>query len=744
MSYHYGDEEVVDELWNIKYTGSYEESPENVEEMINTVAKCNVSERVWSNLLDRFGEEFGLKKLLLVAVESYAPNAAKVTDMILHRCDRGIIKEKVSSVCGAVLEAACNEGDWAAEIMQVLLKHGGQPNVVDKAGYTPVHRAAQNESSSGPKIIRLLLQYGANPNIPLITNKTTPVHLAALNQGDYAAEILKQLLDSGGACHAIENSNMFEPIHCATVNSGDSALELLQLLLGKRGIDVIHGRCGWTLLHLAMVNEGDCGPKILKKLLESGMNPNVVDKYNRTPLHVTSVSLNIENQNISLMRDLLENGGDPNAVDENGWTPVHFAAGDWGEYGYEKLKLLFLYEGNVSINGTDGLTPLHCAILMEENNGSKTRDNTNNEEAKQRIATKKDQINRVQLILDNGGNPNAQNSLGRSPLHLLVIQNGFSDKSDVLQLLLKKGGNPNLLDQKQMAPIHYAAGSISETAPPAEMMKILLKFGGDANLIGGEQGVTPLHFAAKNMGNLGNHGLQLTEILLEHGGNSNAQDNLGRSPVHFVVSINECSIALEILKLLLKKGGDPNLLDKKEHFAPLHYAADGHKEKGPEKIKILLENDADPNLNGGEGGLTPLHIACVNSEIHGPTITRILLENGGNPNAADLHKHTPLHLAIQQNENDQLRLETIELLLEKGANPNAGDIIGMTPVHYVVINNRSNSLKALKLLLGHGGKILQEDNFGMTPHRLATQMGSKQYCQPEVKKLIVKMYRKMK
>jgi hypothetical protein len=47
-------------------------------------------------------------------------------------------------------------------------------------------------------------------------------------------------------------------------------------------------------------------------------------------------------------------------------------------------------------------------------------------------------------------------------------------------------------------------------------------------------------------------------------------------------------------------------------------------------------------------------------------------------------------------------------------------------------------------LLGHGGKILQEDNFGMTPHRLATQIGSKQYCHPEVKKCIVRTYRKMK
>ncbi len=588
------------------------------------MAKCNVSERVWSDLLDRFGDKFGLKKLLLEAVESYAPNAPKVIDMILHRF-HVIIKEDVSLIHDAVLVAACNEGDWAAEIMQVLLKHGGHPNVVHtRTGYTLVHCAALNESSSGPKIVRLLLQYGANPNTPSIPNGTTPVHLAALNQGDYAAEILKQLLESEGTFNAVDKITPFEPIHYAALNGGNSALELLELLIEKRGIDVIDGKNGWTLLHFAMFNEGDCGPKILKKLLGSGMNPNVVDKHNKTPLHLASGSLNLEIQNIALMRDLIENGGDPNAVDEDGRTPVHYAATDEGEHGCEKLKLLLDYEGNVSINDKHGRTPMHYAIFDNENSETDTRENSGNNEAKQSIARTKN--NRIQLILDNGGNSNAQDSVGYSPVHLTVFQNEFSDESNILQLLLQKGGNPNLLDNKQCAPIHYAADSISETAP-------------------------------------------------------------------------------EIMKILLEYGGDPN---------------------------------------GGENGLTPLHKACLNSEIHGPTITRILLENGGNPNALDLHKRTPLHLAIQKNENDQLRLETIELLLEKGANPNAGDKEGRTPVHYVVQDNQSNSLKVLKLLLKNGGNILQEGNNGASPHLEATQKGNKRYCHPDVKTCIVRTYRKMK
>ena len=158
---------------------------------------------------------------------------------------------------------------------------------------------------------------------------------------------------------------------------------------------------------------------------------------------------------------------------------------------------------------------------------------------------------------------------------------------------------------------------------------------------------------------------------------------------------------------------------------------------------FFLENGGNANKSGGTHGVTPLHMAVVNSGIHGHTLTRLLLEYGGNPNITDLQKLTPLHVAII-NKNDQLRLEIIKQLLEKGGNANAGDKEGRTPVHYIIVDKRSNSLEVLKLLLKHGGNILQENHQDLTPHRLATQRGNKDYCLPEVKKHIERTYRKMK
>jgi hypothetical protein len=178
----------------------------------------------------------------------------------------------------------------------------------------------------------------------------TAIHFAALNQGDDAAEILKQLLDSGGAFDAVVKGNdgFIEPIHLATMNIGESALELLDLLLKKKqalqqDINSITEHTGISLVHLAIFNNGDCGSKILKKLIENGANPNICDKKKRTPLH-RAVD-NEEHQDIEIITILLENGSDPNAVDESGQTPVHYATENEGEFAHEKVKLLLASGG---------------------------------------------------------------------------------------------------------------------------------------------------------------------------------------------------------------------------------------------------------------------------------------------------------------------------------------------------------------------------------------------------------------
>jgi ankyrin repeat protein len=193
-----------------------------------------------------------------------------------------------------VVFAAKNEGNWAAEIMQVFLKHGVMHGVdpisaVNKIDSTPIHYAAQNESSSGPKLMKLLLEQGWDPNTPSVCLKLfTPVHLVALNQGNYAAKMLNLLLDNGGACDALVE----EPIHLTMINNnGECALELLDILIKKRGdVNVLHERTGISLIHLAvMLDNGERGLNIIKKLLEKGADPNRPSVKAYTPVHLAAI-----------------------------------------------------------------------------------------------------------------------------------------------------------------------------------------------------------------------------------------------------------------------------------------------------------------------------------------------------------------------------------------------------------------------------------------------------------------------
>jgi hypothetical protein len=92
---YYKDEDLIDELWKIKYLENQTNFQETVNEMVMIIGKCNVSENAWSTLFDRIifedvedTETQTLWKLglLLQAVQSYAPHAPKVTEMILRQC----------------------------------------------------------------------------------------------------------------------------------------------------------------------------------------------------------------------------------------------------------------------------------------------------------------------------------------------------------------------------------------------------------------------------------------------------------------------------------------------------------------------------------------------------------------------------------------------------------------------------------------------------------------------------------
>ena len=632
-SLYYNDEKIVDELWNIKYSEKYEEYTKTIPGFIYIVGECNVSERIWTALLneiDKNKDENVAVDLIFSAVKSRSSSAPKATEMILQRYG---ITEEMATVINM---AASNTGDWSEEIMQIILNYGGNPNErmeeTVRKGWTPVHYAAGNESRMGPKIMKLLLGTKRCDVNALSIENVAPIHLATTNKGDYAADILKLLIDNaadisklliGAGCDVIEGrfSNFCEPIHFALMNDGESSPKLLDLLLKKRGVNVIHQKNGMTLVHYAVLNKGDGGREIMEKLFENGAKPNTGDLNKRTPLHYYFKN-HQEYQNIDSMKILLLNGGNPNAIDEMGCTPVHYAAINEGEQAFEMMELLLAHGGKLDIKNKIGFTPGQFALLNIKIKGlcgdsekiANLPLNDNGETLLHlMICQAKSKIEQIQVLLDNGGNPNVVDNGGRSPVHYAVAMYQASVGLDIIQLLtllLQKGGDPNLPDKKFKAtPVHFVAEGKGDRED--EKMKILLENGGNANAVMVE-GTTPLHFTVKNSGI---HGPEVTRMLLEHGGNPNSVTNVYKNtPLHCAMmetNIND-QLRLNIIKQLLEKGGNPNARDVLGN-TPVHYIIGLKMGNSLEVLKLLLKHGGNI-LQKDNLGLTPYRIAQIGNE----------------------------------------------------------------------------------------------------------------------------------
>jgi ankyrin repeat protein len=89
-------------------------------------------------------DENPLMTAVIECEENANPQIRKMSDLIRFGDSSGDTRERVYS-----------------EIISSLLKAGASPNVIDRQGSTPLHRAAQFCDLT---TVQLLLQYGADPN----------------------------------------------------------------------------------------------------------------------------------------------------------------------------------------------------------------------------------------------------------------------------------------------------------------------------------------------------------------------------------------------------------------------------------------------------------------------------------------------------------------------------------------------------------------------------------------------------
>ncbi|KIY04223.1 uncharacterized protein Z520_00917 [Fonsecaea multimorphosa CBS 102226] len=300
-------------------------------------------------------------------------------------------------------------------------------------------------------------------------------------------------------------------------------------------------------------------------------------------------------------------------------------------------------------------------------------------------------------ILSLSSTVDAKNSYGNTALHLAIGQGS----SEMICSLLELGADPNAMDRYGMKALHRAAQGVDINvlriflqltddidtrandgvtplllATDLGIVKALLAAGANINARHGQNGYTPLHFAAKESSQ------QVVEILVERGADINARSNTGRTPLWEAAF---AGIAPNV-RLLLEARAEI-LSELEAGWNPLHAAS---HTGSVECIKLLLDYGvwSDDKTNWKDTALLLAakpghHDAC-----------EVLLKDGCSLDAQNEDGDTALILAAGAGH-----ASVVNLFLAARASVN---IVSFTDDTALSIAVAQGHTEVVRLLLDHG------------------------------------------
>lgn len=373
-----------------------------------------------------------------------------------------------------------------------------------------------------------------------------------------------------------------------------------------------------------------------------------LDKDGRTPLHAA-----IDTDNEALAQFLISMGAPLSILDNNKRSPLDIACMRGNK---KTIALLATAGADILLEGALGMSPFDYAL-----EGLATEGRLDTLEA-----------------LVTGGNINTRDAGGRTLLQRAVLKG----KKEAVLLLLDKGADTAIADKAGKTALD-SAWLMTNSMVHAEIAEILIQKGArsenrsfawflpavrSANYnVRLEDGLTPLHFAAKS-----GYGGYIS-FLISRGADVRVKNSAGSTPLHEAIRAGQ----LEAARLLIAAGADVNTRDAKGNTS-LHLVMPlNTREEG---MRLLLQKGADPNTKDSFGD-APIHIALrLNMSVD---ILKLLLANNADINLRNSTGQSPLHTAIEL-----ARIEHIPALLERGADIFATDIKGITPFDLAIGKGR--------------------------------------------------------
>jgi len=367
---------------------------------------------------------------------------------------------------------------------------------------------------------------------------------------------------------------------------------------------------------------------------------------------------------------LIDAGANPNAEQEQTMRRViHIATVNAETIG--GLRLLLRKHANVNAVNSMGETALFYALYPVPNRKAFVRGRmVPNTEI-------------VKILLENGADVDIHGQCGRTPLHIAAFYGPLSQ----FQTCLEKSSHPWPKTNRGATLLHEAAAG-NQT----EIVQQLLSDGADANEVTSDLWAAIL-FAMQSRRKK-NDILNIVQVLIDHGADVNAANQLGWTALHRTADLygfETCKTELaEVVELLLLHNANTELLASIPSW--LSQSSDRQTEPGfPVGHRLTRFIKIDNEDEEVVKDLTPLHWASDTGSL---TVVSTLLRHGSNACARDANDATPAIRAAKSRDS--------------------------APGHN---NNTWNKQQTMKLLLGAGDSFEREDATGVSVSTWAQNRG---------------------